>query len=461
MDPSASMSTIFDGSRARMRQLHRGKLTVVEGPNKGSEILIESQRVVIGRADFCDITLNDKSVSNQHVEVMATDEGYILKDLESRNGIYLGQARVREVVLHPGIEFKLGRSKLRFDPLDETIDIELSDADRFGDAIGMSISMREIFAHLERLSTTDISVLVTGETGTGKEVVAKGIHDRSTRASCQFVVVDCGAIPKELVESTLFGHEKGAFTGADESRVGLFEYGSGGTIFLDEIGELDISMQPSLLRVLESKTITRVGGQERLPIDVRIVAATNRDLRSRVAEGEFREDLYYRLAGAQVHLPPLRQRADDIGILASEFLANIATQRDKNIRLGQDALRSLKNYSWPGNIRELKNVVERAGFLAVGEVLSRTDLVFDGQMSVGDALRLENVASDASNAKDVNVDEPFKDGKQKVIDAFELAYLSQLIEINNNNISRAAQQAGITRYHLRELLKRHGIAPKR
>jgi transcriptional regulator with GAF, ATPase, and Fis domain len=306
--------------------------------------------------------------------------------------------------------------------------------------------------------------LVTGETGTGKEMIARGIHQASPRKPKPFVVLDCGAIPKDLIESTLFGHEKGSFTGAVAQHQGCFEQAHGGTIFLDKIGELDINLQPKLLRVLENRELKRVGGDRVIKIDVRVVAATNRDLRQMVNASTFREDLYFRLSVIHVELPPLRERKVDIPALADVFLREIAGRRYMSMAFAGDAVATLQAHSWPGNVRELKNVVERAASLAEGSLVQKSDLMFNRDTTPrassganGGAQRAGGGGGAAMPAPEIGPGLDFKEAKQRVVDAFEGAYLKQLLERHDGNITRSAQEAGLTRYHLRELLKRHGL----
>jgi DNA-binding NtrC family response regulator len=340
--------------------------------------------------------------------------------------------------------------------------------------------MREIFAHLEKVGPSELTCLITGETGTGKEMVARALHNNSLRKNKPFVVLDCGSIPRELIESTLFGHEKGSFTGAVNMHTGCFEQANGGTIFLDEIGELDITLQPKLLRVLEQREIKRVGGDKTLKVDVRVLAATNRDLREEVNKGTFREDLYFRLSVVHTELPPLRERREDIPGLANHFLREVASRRGMTMSWSPDAMVGMMNHAWPGNVREMRNVVERAAALSDGPSITRSDLVFGREMGPSvvvshDLAQAGAQAAQRAAAQLGGVDLPvqsgpaifdasllkaglgFKGAKQTVVDAFEVAYLQALMIRNDGNITRSASEAGLTRYHLRELLKRHGL----
>ena len=428
---------------------------MLSGDDKGRELLIDRQKVTIGRSVICDLPLADKAVSGTHCELVADEHGVLLRDLESTNGTRVGELRVREVWLREGTSFSVGKTQLRFEPLEGSIDVPVSGNDTFYELVGTSTRMREIFAVLEKVAPSDLTVLVRGETGTGKELVARAIHRASSRASAPLVVQDCSAIPRELVESTLFGHERGAFTGASERRRGSFEQADGGTIFLDEIGELPMDMQPKLLRVLENREVKRVGGSKTLPVDVRVVAATNRDLRQMVNEGTFREDLYYRLSVVQVELPSLRERPEDVPILVEGFLDDFAARRypgeERVFTATPEAMRRLQAYPWPGNVRELKNTVERAASLADGDLLQREDFVPASQKSP--PMTLPGGSADELVAEGV----PFKEAKQRVTDTFEAAYLKALLDKHGGNITRSARAAGLTRYHLRELAKRYGV----
>ncbi len=463
-EESPALTTVFDGGRPTVRHLRKSKIVVISGAEAGREVEIGKPRVTGGRSIINDLVLSDKAISGSHFEILARDDGYRLRDLDSTNGTFIGEVRVREVWLKPGQEFRVGHTALRFVPTQDIVEIPLSKRDTFESVTGASVKMREIFATLEKVAPSELTVMVTGETGTGKEMIARGIHQASPRKQKPFVVLDCGAIPKDLIESTLFGHEKGSFTGAVDQHQGCFEQAQGGTIFLDEIGELDINLQPKLLRVLENRELKRVGGDRVIKIDVRVVAATNRDLRAMVNNGTFREDLYFRLSVIHVELPPLRERKEDIPALADVFLREIAGRRALSMSFASDALSSLQGHSWPGNVRELKNVVERAASLTEAATVTRADLMFNREPG-GVRMPAPAAQSAAPNAPSLSDLPPpqivagldFKEAKQRVVDAFELAYLKQLLERHDGNITRSAQEAGLTRYHLRELLKRHGL----
>jgi transcriptional regulator with GAF, ATPase, and Fis domain len=456
-DPA--VTTIFDGGRATVKHLRKSKLVIVSGPEAGKEIELTKQRFGGGRSIINDIQLSDKAVSGTHFEIASGDDGYRLIDLDSTNGTFVNDLRVKEVFLRPGTTFRAGHTEMRFQPLNEVVEIQLSSKDRFDQVLGSSIKMREMFATLEKISPSDLTVMMTGETGTGKELIARGIHSMSPRRTKPFVVLDCGAIPKELIESTIFGHEKGAFTGAVGQHKGCFEQANGGTIFLDEIGELDVGLQPKLLRVLENRELKRVGGDKTIKVDVRVLAATNRDLRQMVNQGTFREDLYFRLSVIQIDAPPLRERKEDIPQLVHYFLADVAKRRGMSMNLAVDAMAALVAHTWPGNVRELRNVVERAASLCDAPTITRPDLVIGRGGAMGPSATAAEESAQAPGF-DPALMEPgitFKDAKQKVLDQFEQIYLGKLLERNKGNITRSAHEAGLTRYHLRELLKRHKL----
>ncbi len=448
-DDQPALTTVFERDRPAARELRRSRLVVVEGPDAGRVLDVDKERITIGRSVVCDLVLADKAISATHFEIRATEHGHLLCDLDSTNGLYAAGLRIREAVVPPGTPIRAGQTTLRIEAAAGSVRIDLHAADQFGKASGRSVRMREVFAAAAKVAPTELTILVTGETGTGKEVMARAIHSHSRRAKGPFVVQDCSAIPKDLIESTLFGHERGSFTGATERHRGSFEMANGGTLFLDEIGELDLVLQPKLLRALESHEVQRIGASKPSAVDVRVVAATNRDLRAMINEGTFREDLYYRLSVVQLVLPPLRERREDIPILAEQFLAGIG-QDGRRFTISAEALERLYAYPWPGNVRELRNALERAASLADSTVFGSQDFE-----QILRPLAGPTVGPAPESLADAGLS--FKDAKQRVIDAFEAAYLRGLVARNGGNITHSAREAGLTRYHLRELLKRHGI----
>jgi DNA-binding NtrC family response regulator len=313
--------------------------------------------------------------------------------------------------------------------------------------IGENLGMREIFATLADVADTKLTVLIEGETGTGKEALAEALHQASPRNQGPFVVVDCTAIPNDLAESELFGHRKGAFTGAVANRTGSFEQAHQGTIFIDEVGDLPKELQPKLLRVLERRKFKPVGGDQPVEVDVRVVAATHKNLKDEVGRGNFREDLYYRLAVIGLRIPPLRDRCDDLPRLTKHFI-KLASDGKLDVDIPGASLSRFTEYPWPGNVRELRNVVERAVALTRSDDFNLE--VFLGEIAKG--------LGETSIRQTEPL--PFKQAKSQVIDAFEQAYLSDLIQRFGGNVSKAAREAGLDRHHLKDLLDKHGIETK-
>ncbi len=461
MGEEMGLRTVFVDDRPTKRQLRKAKLVVLDGEEAGREFVIDKSKVYAGRSKVNDITLADNSISGTHFEIRAEEDGFLLRDLGSTNGTRLGGCRIKEVWLEPEVSFRAGNTTLKVQASDEVVEIPLSEEEHFQGVIGRSVAMREVFAMLAKVAPSELTCLIEGETGTGKERIARAIHDASRRKNKPYVVLDCSSIPADLMESYVFGHEKGAFTGAVSRREGAFEQASGGTLFLDEIGELDISLQPKLLRVLENQEFKRVGGSKTIRSDCRVIAATNRDLRQMVHEGTFREDLYFRLSIINIQLPTLRERREDIPLLVEFFLDEVAERRpDKpKMRLTAEAMEHLMKHDWPGNVRELRNVVFRAGNLAAGAAIDRSDLYLQSAMyDMGEGATGE-VTADGDQVQRfiIDIEQEFKDAKAELIDRFEAQYLEELFEAHDGNISQASRSAGLTRYHLRELLKKHDL----
>ncbi len=443
-------SVINETAGKRQLHLHRMGLTVVGGPDSGLSGEFDREVVRIGALADSDLVLTDQTVSRAHAEIRRTPEGLLLHDLGSTNGSFVGDVRVREVFLADGRTFRVGKTEIRLEVRDEVVDIVPTEDTRFEGLVGQSIAMREVFSVLDRVAPTTLTVLVTGETGTGKELVSRAIHQRSRRSSGPFVVFDCGSVPRNLVESELFGHARGAFTGAVQARAGVFEQAHGGTIFLDELGELPIELQTVLLRVLEQREVRRVGERRVRPVDVRVVAATNRDLRTMVEEGSFREDLYYRLAVVEVPLPALRERTEDIELLAAHLLDGAGFAHGVR-ELSVDVAEVLRSYRWPGNVRELRNVLLRTLPFCDGSRIELADLP--------DTLTQTRAAK--TGARDglplPAVELSLKEARERIIQSFERHYLEDLLQRCDGNISRAAREAGVDRKTVARMLKRHGI----
>ena len=433
------------GARAAVRA---AQLRVIDGPDRGSEIDLPAAGVVLGTERTCDIVLTDSFVSRRHCAVVPTQQGFQITDLGSRNGTVIDGVAVSKVVAPPGVALRIGKTLVQLMPADEVIDIPPSQHDHFGALYGGSVAMRQVFAILERASKSAAPVLFLGESGTGKELMARGVHDNSPRKSGPFVVFDCGASTETLIESDLFGHTKGAFTGAASDRVGAFAAAHGGTLFLDEIGDLPVALQPKLLRMLEAGEVTPLGGRKSEKYDVRVVAATHRDVFGEVARGGFRGDLYYRLAVVEVHVPPLRQRSGDLKRLVEMFLDKAGASLLAK-QVGGPALERLERYHWPGNVRELRNVITRAVALAGPD---------DDFQSLPFVLRPTVAAPDAEVA--FKADRPFHEAKDALIARFEREYLSDLVQRADGNLSQAARVAGLERKFLYKLLERAGLRQK-
>jgi len=439
----------YQPKELRIRKI---RLVVEDGPKKGEEWILEKDLIRIGSKGDNDLLIPDNTVSRYHAELFRDGQDVLLRDLASTNGTFVEGHRVREVFLKSNTVFRVGKTPIRFEPTSEDLQIYPSRREQMGQMIGRSIKMREVFGILEKVAPTDVTLIIEGETGTGKELVARAAHQFSRRAKEPLVVFDCGAVPETLIESELFGHEKGSFTGAIMTRPGVFEAAHGGTLFLDEIGELPLDLQPKLLRVLEQREVRRVGSNTTKKIDVRVVAATNRDLKEEVKAGRFREDLYYRLAVIGITLPTLRERPDDIVPLARHFLKRIASNRneDGSIRVTEfspEVRQRLENYDWPGNVRELYNTMERACSFADGSEVNTIDL----------PEQLRGAKTQVLKGVQVHKNLPFKQAKEKIVELFEREYLVELLKRNDLNISQAAREAEIDRKSISRLLKKHGI----
>ncbi len=410
----------------------------------GRAAAIGEAGVLVGQDPACDLRLRDSRVSRRHLSVRPGAAGsFVVEDLGSKNGTLFEGAAVTRVLVPAGATLRLGHTFLRIQPAPHHLDLPPSQSRRFGAMVGESLAMRELFAVLERAAASDVPTLLEGETGTGKEAAAQSIHAQSARAQRPFVAVECGALPEGLIESELFGHVKGAFTGAMQARKGAFARAQGGTLFLDELDSLPLALQPRLLRALESRVIRPVGGDAEIPVDVRLIAACQKDLELLVASGGFRPDLYYRLAVLRVVLPPLRQRREDLPRTIRHLLDARGFEAGE---IAGPALDRLAAHDWPGNVRELRNVLDRALALSPGAT-TFADL----------RIRLPGDAAPAEDPLTVRGDLPFADAKQRIIDAFEARYLADLHERCGGNISAAARAAGLDRKHLRALLHKHGI----
>lgn len=402
-------------------------------------------KLVVGTAPTCDLMLEDPLLSRRHFELQRHPLGFRLRDLGSTNGTVFHQARVGDVILSQNDQFRAGRFVFSLCVTEGQTSLPLASAHALGPLVGRSPGMRQVFAWVERMAEVDSNVLFQGETGTGKDLVAETLHRRSRRADGPLVVVDCAALQPNLVASELFGHAKGAFTGAERGRAGAFEEADGGTLFLDEVGELPRALQPQLLRALERSEVKRLGENHYRKVDVRVISATHRDLNGQIETGDFRQDLFYRLAVVQVYVPPLRCRLEDVEPLAKKFVKIMCPGADSEAIIGPDTLRVLTNHDWPGNVRELRNVVERL-------------LAFPGQpeLALHGPTSASVVSSRAERPEDYS-EMPFYDARRRWESRFEKDYLNRLMRACEGVVSRAAKRAGISRQTLYRLLEKHGL----
>jgi DNA-binding NtrC family response regulator len=406
--------------------LRKVRVEVVQGPDRGAQIELGDKPLLVGRAPACGLVLSDGSVSWMHAELSLGLGGVQVRNLGSRNGVQVGAALVEEARVEPGTAILVGRTVLTLTATEAEAEMPFAAVQRFGGLSGRSLAMKMVFGRLQKFAEADAPVLIEGATGTGKEVAARALHQHSLRKDGPFEIVDCGAIPRHLMEAELFGVTKGAYTGADTTRQGIFERASGGIVVLDEIAELPLELQPKLLGVIERGQLRRLGESHARKISSRVVATTNRVLAREVQAGRFRQDLYFRLTVLRVSIPPLRERKEDIPLLVEQFL-------EGGPALPPAWLRVLEEHDWPGNVRELRNVVERARAQRAADGTPTLDLV----EALGGGSKLPSIATARS--------------------AFEREYLRALLSRTGHNIRRAAELAGLTRQGLYGLLARNGL----
>ncbi len=428
---------------------HPLRISVTAGPDRKLVRELSGERIVVGTHESCDLVLTDPTVSRQHLEISLVPQGWALCDLDSRNGTFVGDLRVREVIVSRDTRVQVGGTQLRLEPVRAAVELAVGDTERFGPLLGRSPVMRRLFEVLGRIAPSDATVLITGESGTGKEVAARAIHDASPRRHKPFVVVDCGGLPANLIESELYGHQRWAFTGATHQRDGAFVAAEGGTLFLDELGELPLELQTRLLGVLERRQVQPLGSNRPRSVDTRVIAASNRDLRKEVNRGSFRADLYFRLAVMNVHMPALREHSEDIPQYVAAMLAEWS-EAGSPAQIDAETVARLQAQPWPGNVRELRNTVERAVIL--GELQTPAEPTSppgSGQV-VG-----------ASRAAVVDSTIPFKTGKAALIEQYERSYIEALMQRFGQNITRATRAAEIDRVYLLRLLDKYGLRPGR
>jgi DNA-binding NtrC family response regulator len=425
------------------RRVRRFTLEIADGPDahdRGDRFTSSGERAVVGTHDGADLRLTDRAVSRFHCELEISPQHVIVTDLHSLNGTQVDGVPVLRAPLRDGAELAIGTTRLVFRHAADHAEIPLEPTGRFGLLVGGSPAIRAVMAQLARVAGTGSTILLEGETGTGKELAAESVHRASPRCDAPFLTVDCGALPPDLIEAELFGHARGAFTGAAGERAGVFEAARGGTVLLDEIGELEPALQPKLLRVLESREIRRLGESSYRPVDVRVIAATHRDLRAEVNAQRFRPDLYYRLAVVTIRLPPLRERRADLALLIDAILDQLAmAQHPLADTLRTPSFRdALAGHAWPGNVRELRNYVERC-------------LVLRAAVPPSDAAPIVDPAPITGEPQ------PLKAARERWLRVFEHAYLTDLLARHTGNVTAAARSAGVDRIHLYRLLWRNGL----
>jgi DNA-binding NtrC family response regulator len=427
-----------EGPRLWSRRI---RVEVARGPDAGRHAELPGVAVRIGTSKDCDFVLTDPTVSRVHLHLRIERDSLRVLDAGSRNGTRIDGTLIHDAYARPDSLIVLGDTTLRLCMLTDVVELPLSARDSFGRLVGRGIAMRRVFSLLERVAPTESTVLIEGETGTGKELAAAGLHEASPRAGGPFVVFDCSAASPTLIESALFGHMRGAFTGAVGEHPGIFEEAHGGTLFLDEVGELPLELQPKLLRVLESREVRRLGGRGAQRVDVRVIAATNRSLAREVDRGRFREDLYYRLAVISVHLPPLRERPEDIPLLVRHLERELAARLQPPPEpLPDSVVEAFRAQSWPGNVRELRNAVDRA-------------------LALGGATRWAEPSPPAPlpGSLGVSLKEPLLAGRQRLQEAYEREYIELALRQTGGNVSRAAALAGVGRKFLQQAMKRYGL----
>jgi DNA-binding NtrC family response regulator len=435
--------TVIVGGRPRAIVFRKYQLKAVDNTDI-APFVGDKRHVVIGSDESCDLTISNKAISRRHCEISIDDRGYLITDLNSKNGTLLDGVRIVAGYLNPGSTIAVGGIRLEFHHEGDSAEEPLWPEAGYGTLVGPSLDMRAMFAVMDKVAAQDVTVIVQGESGTGKELVVREIHNHSNRKDGPLIVVDCSAVPENLVESELFGHVKGAFTGATSDRPGAFRLADGGTLFLDELGEMPLDVQPKLLRALESREVRPVGGNKTYKCDVRVIAATNRDLAEEVKKGSFREDLFFRLNVLRIDVPPLRRRRDDIPALIENFIK--AGDSETPPRVPSDVLAMLASHSWPGNVRELKNFVERFKVFAPSDASHAARLLDHGASQ-----------ADTDVAALFRYDIPFKEAKGQLVGQFEVEYCRRLLERHGGNISAGAREAGIHRKYLEELVRKHAL----
>jgi transcriptional regulator with PAS, ATPase and Fis domain len=453
---NCTLTSLDQGRSLKLPSIH---IAVTPPDKRVIAAPLDLRPLVIGTSAECDLPVADPRISRKHCELRITERGVALRDLGSKNGTFIRGIPIIEVILPPAVPVTLGNSELVILPVGAPTILPLASGTSFGDAIGHSLTMRALFGKLERASPSDETILLLGESGTGKEVLAKAIHANSLRHEGPFVVFDCGAVAPSLVEAELFGYMRGAFTGAAASQPGLLELASGGTLFIDEIGELPLELQPKLLRALESRQIRRLGATDYRPFDARVLAATHRNLKAKIAEGSFREDLYYRLAVVEVHVPALRERKEDIPPLVERFLASRSPPRTL-ADLPPSTLSLLQAHDWPGNVRELRNTVART--IMFPELVE--ELFGSGgprsshrPESSGAAIGVEDRLDVEARRLGGLLELQLPEAREVVLERLERSYVAIKLRQHGGNVSRAADAMGISRQLAHRLIDRYEL----
>ncbi len=434
------LSTLVQPARAATANVPICVITVVEGVDQGRQFDLDGKatRVLVGQSPACSIRLSDPEVSRRHASLDGGEWPLRLTDVGSTNGTFVNGVKVMDAHLFGTETIRLGATTLKLALLESQRTVPLSGSESFGRLLGGSVEMKRLYALCERLASTSVPVIIEGETGTGKEVLAEAIHAAGPRANGPFMVFDCTQVMGNLVESELFGHERGSFTGAVGTRKGIFEQADGGTLFIDEIGDLELPLQSKLLRAIQRGEIRRVGGDRWIPLDVRILAATRRDLDREVQAGRFRDDLFFRLAVGRIELPPLRRRRGDVGLLASAFWRELGGEG----LLPYDVLCRWEAYEWPGNVRELRNEVAR-------------------RAALGDLAELDRAGRDPEpGPRDVleeilRMDLPLGRARERLVADFERRYIERVVSQHGGNVSRAAEASGLAHRYFQILRARH------
>ncbi len=425
-------------SPIRVRKL---SLVVSRGPDAGRRVALNTDRFVVGKSPKCDLEFPDPTVSRKHFEIEKRGDTFVVRDLGSTNGTTVDGTKIKEAFLSPGSKITAGNVELIFQPVYEMLESDSLACEEFGTLVAANGAMKSILGLLRKAAATGTTVLLQGETGVGKSALAKAIHEQGPRKKRPFVTFDCASVPPTLIESELFGAKKGAFTGAVQSRPGACEQAQGGTLFIDEIGDLPLELQPKLLRVLEEKEVCRLGDTKPVKLDMHVVVASKIDLRAAIKGGGFRRDLYYRVAVLDVDVPPLRKRSEDIPLLVNYFLEDTKGSNAWS-RMAPTLREEFETYPWPGNLRELRNVLER--IQCIGP---------DGFPTAPE----EDTIEDEGLPLAFDLDRPFKEAKEELIDTFEREYLQRLLDRSDGRVAPAAREAGLNRKYFYDLLRKHGL----